>query len=121
MSRAPGTTDRGDRVSPRPSRADEGDDHVQEQLIPHDVAEALAAFVDRQAHSSLPLFGDADADAHARAGWVSFVQQYRRAVRDRRELTADNLAHVLLDIASLFRHGDGFDTRWLTWVPPEVP
>ena len=94
---------------------------VPEPLIPRDVAEALAAFVDQQAHATGPLFGLIDADAYARAGWASFVQQYRRAVRDHRELTADNLTHVLLDIALLFHHHPGFDPRWLIWVSPEHP
>ncbi|WP_432506695.1 hypothetical protein [Kineococcus arenarius] len=84
-------------------------------LLPRATADAIAGFVDREAHSSRPLFGLADADAEARAGWAAFVRQYRRAVRDQRELTADNLAHVLLDIALLFRHTSGFDPDWLHW------
>lgn len=89
---------------------------MPDQSVPRAVADAIADFVDREARSSEPLFGLADADARARAGWASFVRQYRRAVRDERELTADNLARVLLDIASLFRHAEGFDARWLAWA-----
>ncbi len=83
--------------------------------MPRATADALAAFVEREARSTSPLFGLADADAAARAGWAGFVQQYRRAVRDGCELTADNLAHVLLDIALLFRHLEGFDPAWSRW------
>ncbi|NAZ87324.1 hypothetical protein [Kineococcus indalonis] len=83
--------------------------------VPRATAEAVACFVEREARSTQPLFGLADADADARAAWAGFVRQYRRAVRDRRELTADNLTHVLLDIALLFRHAPGFDPQWLRW------
>ena len=88
---------------------------VLDPSMPRATADALAAFVEREARSTRPLFGLADADAAARAGWAGFVQQYRRAVRDGRELTADNLAHVLLDIALLFRHLEGFDPEWPSW------
>ena len=44
-----------------------------------------------------------------------FVQRYRQAVREQHELTADNLAHALLDIALLHRSHRDFQRGWLHW------
>ncbi len=64
------------------------------------------------AHEALALLGTQ----------AAFGRQYRRAVRDQRELTADALAHALLDTAPLFRHPSGFDPEWLHWrgLPEEL-
>ena len=83
------------------------------QPLPRPAADAIADFVECRARTSRPAHDLTEADD--RAGWDLFVQRYRQAVRDQHELTADNLAHALLDIAVLFEDQHDFKPAWLHW------
>ncbi|WP_432573679.1 hypothetical protein [Kineococcus sp. SYSU DK005] len=89
------------------------------QPLPRATADAIADFVERRAarpRAGLsPEPGLTEREVGARVGWESFVHRYRQAVRDEHELTADNLAHALLDIAVLHRHHRDFQRGWLHW------
>ncbi|WP_432492623.1 hypothetical protein [Kineococcus gypseus] len=106
------------RLTPRPRRAPSPPspartEHPAAGALPRHVADAIAAFVlDRCRSGSWALDEQQSA---ARAGQADVVLRYRDAVRDGHELTADNLAHALLDIAATYGHHARFDRAWLHW------
>ncbi|WP_432572371.1 hypothetical protein [Kineococcus sp. SYSU DK005] len=83
--------------------------------LPRPTADAIADFVERRAARPRAGLGLDEQEISARVGWESFVHRYRQAVSDQRELTADNLAHALLDIAVLHQHHRDFQRGWLRW------
>ena len=89
---------------------------VKVHPLPRATADALAGFVEERARPSRLLAEDAGvAKDAARAGWGDVAVRYRQAVREGRELSADNLAHALLDIAVQHREHHDFQPGWLHW------
>lgn len=81
--------------------------------MPRPIADAIAHFVAERARSSqLPSTPEGQDRGES---YLAFLRHYQQAVQEHRQVTADNLAHTLLEIALQHQDAPGFRPAWREW------